>query len=123
MKILKKLLVLTIMLLVPLQGGAASAAMLTCHDPLAAAHAFVDDARTTGTHAMDSGLADDGSARGGTQHTGSDVSAHAGCCYMVFTLPPTVAVAYVPASPVWFSPPLASFAPFFPEQPHRPPLA
>lgn len=123
MELLKKLLVLMIMLLVPLQGGAASVAMLTCHDPLAAAHASVDDTRTTGTHAVDSALADDGSARGGTQHTGGDVAAHDGCCYVVFSLPSIAASLHLPASPVWVARTVVSFPPFFPEQPHRPPIA
>lgn len=119
----KKLLLVVMMLFVPLQAGAAAATALFCHESTTAAHAFLEDAGATHAHAPEPGGSPHTHTHDGPQPTGGEPSGHTCCGHAIFSLPAVTPVAFARESPVWSLRSPSFFALFFPEQPHRPPLA
>lgn len=111
---IKKLVLLAVMLVMPLQGVAATLSILLCQG----------DAET---HVMHSpGIADPAARQGGQQDengTTSHVAYHP-CCNHVVSAPPVVtSSATRPDFPVRAFAPDPWYDLFVPDQPQRPPLA
>lgn len=112
--LLKKLVLATALLVMPLQGIAATLSVLLCHGDVQAHVIHANDAADGAMHG--DGQPDDGG-------TGGNAAFHP-CCHNVFsaaTLGATLAAR--PEFPVRAFAPDAVHALFFPELPQRPPLA
>ena len=110
----QKLLLVTALLVLPLQGIAMATTFEQCHEQTAAqtsiqAHEHSDGAQ----HHHDQ--TDEG--------TSSSFAGHLCGYHFVLHLPATLSVAPAPEFAVWASPASLSYTPHFPEQPRRPPRA
>lgn len=113
---IRKLLLLTALLVLPLQGLAMAATFAACHEQPSAqqmsqAHPHDDQGDATHHH-------DDQNNDGGTP---SGLSGHL-CGHQVVFHPPAI-VNFVTTSdfPAWAVPAFLDYTPHFPEQPRRPP--
>ena len=116
---MRKLLLVTALAVLPLQGFAMAAAQLVaCHEQASSqqtTHAHSHDKQDTAAHHHDEQNSDGG--------TTSGLSGHFCGHSVVFHLPAIVIFATAPGFPEWATPALFDYTPHFPEQPRRPPRA
>ena len=116
---LRKLVLLLALLAMPLQGLAMATAFVQCHEQAAAqaaSHGHAHDDDTAHHHpapASDQDSGDDGTS-------GSTVSHHL-CGHFVLHTSVSLDVIVLRAFAEWFPAAPASYKPYFPEHPRRPP--
>jgi len=111
MKAWRKKLAVIVLLLLPLQGLAATLSAFNC---------VSGDAHqtTTHTHSHDGGLPHEHDGE-----TGQDPSGHLGCHHLYSAMPPVMGVSIPSDIPAFESSIFLLFTLFVPEQPRRPPRA
>lgn len=114
---IRKLLLLTALLVLPLQGLAAAATFFACHEQGSAqttlqAHQL-DDHAGAGQHHHHGQDSDGGPASGFSGH----LCGH----HVVFHLPVIVNFVTTPGFSEWVAAAAPDYSPHFPEQPRRPP--
>ena len=108
---LRKLLLLVVILVMPLQGVAMASTLTKCHEKAAAELAALDhDHGDGGHHHHDS--SDDG--------TTTSMNGHL-CGHLVLHVPASFGVVNQPQFVAWIASPADSYTPYFPEHPRRPP--
>lgn len=113
---IRKLLLLTALLVLPLQGFAMTAAFVACHEQSSipqTSQAHQHDDHSGAAHHPDDQDKDGGIASGSSGH----LCGH----YVVFHLPAIVNFVTTPGFPAWAAPAFPDYTPHFPEQPQRPP--
>lgn len=116
----RKILILALLLVIPLQGVAAPLAHLMCSSPSGVEHVNAGDHHGGGDHAA-SHHPDD--SAGNTGDSGNSHAGHSSCHQASPAIPSVSAAVIASALPI-FEPVTFLFPSlFFPEQPQRPPLA
>lgn len=111
----KKVVLLAVLLVLPLQGMASALAVLLCHT----------EAPDQVVHMHDHGAIESSAHHSDHQHDGNAAGGHSDhfCHHLGFTLPAIGVTTVAPKLPRLISPVIPLHSLFVPEQPQRPPLA
>ena len=122
-KLGKKILILALLLVTPLQGVAASLSHLQCSSPSSIENMNAGHHHDGGNDAAAPHQHDDGAGSNDGNDNGKSHAGHLSC-HQCSAAMPSVTVAVFANTPPVFGPAIFSFPSLFvPEQPQRPPLA
>ena len=116
----KKILIMALLLVMPIQGIAASVSHLLCASSSAAEPMDMG----SGHHHDGSVAAQEHDLEGSSSNNGNDTHAgHLSCHQVSSAIPSITVLTFVGDLPVYHPPSFTSPSMFFPEQPQRPPRA